>query len=376
MKFSFKPSPNYRDSKSTTEIMLDLTLCLCAVLVFAAVYYASAYGIAYGVRVILMALIAVVTAMATEAVFYKVTGSKDIKHDVLRSYGWVTALIMVLISKISVSYYAMIISVIVAIVFGKLVFGGFGQNIFNPAAFGEAIIMNSFAASTSADFVTGATPLTTIKSSGWAASSDVLSGVVSKFGGFGSFLLGGYASVIGSTCAIVIILCFLFLAWQKDIDWKIPLVYLVSVFVMSLIVGLIKGSGFTFALINLLCGGVLFCGVFMLTDPVTNPVSIPGRVVFAFCAACLTLIIRWKSNLPDGALYSILLMNMLTPAIDKAFDGSQIKDEKKIAKRVYIICAIVAVITLAIGGTMTNSSDSAAVANEETVVCVEEGGQL
>ena len=129
MKFSFKPSPNYRSEQTTSGIMRDVTLCLLAVLTFAIVWYSVSYGTAYGLRVFLMALFAVIAAEVTEIIWFKATG-KDWK-EIFHSYGWVTALILVLITRLNVSYYAVIVCTIVAIIFGKLIFGGFGQNIFN-----------------------------------------------------------------------------------------------------------------------------------------------------------------------------------------------------------------------------------------------------
>lgn len=370
MKFTFRASPNYRDSKSTSEIMKDVTICLLAVLTFSAVWYGVSYGLNYGIRVVLLAVCAVVSALVTEAVYFKIRG-KEIVHGLTHSYAWVTALIIVLISKIDTSYYAVIVATAIALIFGKLVFGGFGQNIFNPAAFGAAIITNSFSASVSADFVTGATPLAPMQSAGWVMDPINLGSYIQEFGGFGNMLIGNYASVIGGSCALLIILCYAFLTWRKDLNWRTPLVYVGTIAIISLIAGLATGQGIEFMCINLLAGGVMFCGVFMLTDPVTSPVTISGRYIFAVGAAVLTLLIRWKSNLPDGALYSILLMNMLTPAIDMACDGSLIKDIKKIQMRTMIICGITALVGIAVGVTLTPA------AAEETTTPVEEttGGE-
>lgn len=372
MKFTFKPSPNYRRELSTSDIMRVLTVALTCVVVFAACWYGMRYGVMYGVRVVLMTVCAIVAALLTEGIYFKITGSKDIVHDVTHSYGWVTGMIIVLITKIDVSYYAIFVSTVIALVFGKLVFGGFGQNIFNPAAFGEAIIMNSFGSSVDAnvtsEVLSGATPLTSMASAGWASNQSVISSVISDVGGFGSMFLGDYATVIGGSCALLLIVLCAWLIYMQVIDARLSLTYFASVFVISLIVGLVHGSGIDFALFNLLVGGVLFCGVFMITDPVTTPVSIPGKYLFAICAACLTLLIRWKASLPDGALYSILLMNMLTPAIDKACDGSQIKDSGKIARNVIIVAVVSVVITLAVGVTLKNETEESASSNTTSIV--------
>ncbi|MDD6231017.1 MAG: RnfABCDGE type electron transport complex subunit D [Lactimicrobium massiliense] len=369
MKLSFHASPNYRDSKSTSEIMRDLTVCLLAVLLFSIVYYGVFYGVNYGVRVACMALTGVAAAMITEALWFKAV-HKDVRSSLAHSYGWVTALIMVLISKITVSYYAIAVATVFAIIFGKMVFGGFGQNIFNPAAFGEAIIMNGFASSTNADFTTTATPMATIKSAGWVMKGSDFSSFMAQYGGFGKMFLGYYPSVIGSTSALLIILCYIFLVVREDINWRTPLVYVGSIVVISLIAAAINGNAMGTVLLNVLAGGTLFGAVFMLTDPVTSPVTIPGKYMFAVGAAALTCIIRWRANLPDGVLYSILLMNMLAPAIDRACAGSQIKDAKKIARTTLIVSGICLVIAIAMGATVkpaaSESTESAASTSAST----------
>lgn len=358
MKFSFHVSPNYRDSKSTSEIMKDVTICLLAVLVFAAVWYGVSYGVNYSIRIVLLAVCALVSALVTESIYFKIIG-KDIVHGLTHSYAWVTALIIVLISRIDTSYYAMIVATALALIFGKLVFGGFGQNIFNPAALGAAIIMNSFSGSVAADFTTAATPLSPMQSAGWVMDPAHLGQYLSQFGWFGNMFIGNYPSVIGGSCALLIILCYVFLTWRHDINWRTPLVYAGTVAVISLITGLATGQGIEFMCLNLLAGGVMFCGVFMLTDPVTSPVTISGRYMFAVGAAVFTLLIRWKANLPDGALYSILLMNMLTPAIDLACDGSLVKDIKKIRIRTIVVCALTAIVGIAVGVTLKPAEASA-----------------
>ena len=355
MKFSYRPSPNYRSKRHTSRIMMDLTVCLLAVLLCSAATYSIVYGPAIGIRAILMAVVSVITAEATEAVYFKIR-KMDIRKELEHSYGWVTALILTLITRIDVSYYALIVATILCIIVGKLVFGGFGQNIFNPAAFGEAIIMNNFAASKAADVtakvydtLSGGTPMAAMNSYGWIIEKANFPDFIQQFGGFGNMAMGGYPSVIGGSCAIVILLCGAFLLWRKDINYHLSCTYLVVLFVMSLIVGLYHGAGVEYALFHVLGGGVLFGTVFMMTDPVTTPISIPGRVIFAVGCAALTMILRWRSNLPDGVLFSILLMNMLTPAIDRLSDGNQIKNRKLIRNKVLGVSAVIMLITLLVG---------------------------
>ncbi len=369
MKFTFNPSPNYRSEKSTSGIMKDLALCLLAVLLYAVIYYCAAFGARYGLRVVLLAADAVIAALATDAVYFKFSKKDDIVKEIRSSFSWITALILVLISRVDTSYYAMAVATIIAVFFGKLVFGGFGQNIFNPAAFGEAIIMGNFAASYNTDFTTGATPTQVASSLGWMIPNAEFSSFVSQFGGLGKMFLGQYPSTIGSTCALLILLCGAFLIWQRDIDWQTPVFYVGTVFVEALLIGLMHGAGLQYALFSVLAGGVLFGGVFMTTDPVTTPVSIPGRILWAIGAASLTLIIRDKANFADGVLFAILLMNMLTPAIDKLFDGNQIKDAKKFRNTVLIGGACFAAMTLLVGTSVkpkAETTDTAASSSAST----------
>ena len=375
MKFTFSPSPNYHNSKSTSEIMKDLTMCLLAVTLYSVIYYCGSYGASYGLRVVLLMADAVACALITDALFFKVM-KQDIVSSIRTSYSWVTAIILVLISRIQVSYFAIGVSTIIAVLFGKLVFGGFGQNIFNPAAFGEAVIMGNFTGSYSTDFATSATPTTVAKAAGWMIESGDFSSFISQYGSLGKMFLGQYPSTIGSTCGVLILLCLVFLIWQRDIDWQAPVFYIGTVFVVALLIGLMHGAGLSYALFSVLAGGVLFGGVFMLTDPVTSPVTIPGRIVFAVGAACLTLIIRDKSNLSDGVLFAILLMNMLTPAIDKLFDGNQIKDAAKFKKRTAIACACFAAVALLVGTSVTAKEAATADTSSSTAAAAATSNSL
>lgn len=351
MKLTFKPSPNYRSSQTTTGIMMDLTVCLLAVTVFSVIYYGVNYGASYGLRVVIMMASAVITSLIVDAIWAKIQ-KVDIKDGILSSYSWITAMILTLIIQIDVSPYALCVATVIAIVFGKLVFGGFGQNIFNPAAFGAAVIMSSFAATRSTDFVTAATPTTTAAAYGWIMDTETFGSYITQYGGLGKMLLGWYPSSLGSTSAVLIALCCAYLIWRKDIDWRLPVCYIGSVLLITTIIGLIKGAGLWYGVFNVLAGGVMLGGVFMVTDPVTNPVSIPGRIVFSVGCAALTVIIRLKANFPDGVLFSILLMNMMTPAIDKIFDGNQIKNAANFRNKTIICSCLLALVSILVGSTV------------------------
>lgn len=348
MKFNFHVSPSLKGNLTTKEIMKELTLGLLLVFVLAVFYYASAYGSRYALQAILLLVCSLVTTLVCEFLFAKIR-KKDPKKEIQNSFGWVTAIILTLMVPISTRPYALIISTAFAIIFGKMLFGGFGHNIFNPAAVGRAVIFATFTGA-STNLVTSATPTALIANSyGWVpANADALDGFLSQVGGWSSLFLGTYPGALGETFTIAIVLIGIFLIVRKIIDWRVPVVYLGTIFVMTAIVAIITGVGsyhgipgfIWYPVLHLILGGVVFGAFFMLTDPVTSPTSAAGRTIFALGAGILTVLIRLTGNLPEGCLYSILLMNMMTPLIESLLDGKQLDILKK-AKHGFIYLALV-----------------------------------
>lgn len=348
MKFNFHVSPSLKGNLTTKEIMKELTLGLLLVFVLAVFYYASAYGSRYALQAILLLVCSLVTTLVCEFLFAKIR-KRDPKKEIQNSFGWVTAIILTLMVPISTRPYALIISTAFAIIFGKMLFGGFGHNIFNPAAVGRAVIFATFTGA-STNLVTSATPTALITNSyGWVpANADALDGFLSQVGGWSSLFLGTYPGALGETFTIAIVLIGIFLIVRKIIDWRVPVVYLGTIFVMTAIVAIITGVGsyhgipgfIWYPVLHLILGGVVFGAFFMLTDPVTSPTSAAGRTIFALGAGILTVLIRLTGNLPEGCLYSILLMNMMTPLIESLLDGKQLDILKK-AKHGFIYLALV-----------------------------------
>ena len=348
MKFNFHVSPSLKGNLTTKEIMKELTLGLLLVFVLAVFYYASAYGSRYALQAILLLVCSLVTTLVCEFLFAKIR-KRDPKKEIQNSFGWVTAIILTLMVPISTRPYALIISTAFAIIFGKMLFGGFGHNIFNPAAVGRAVIFATFTGA-STNLVTSATPTALIANSyGWVpANADALDGFLSQVGGWSSLFLGTYPGALGETFTIAIVLIGIFLIVRKIIDWRVPVVYLGTIFVMTAIVAIITGVGsyhgipgfIWYPVLHLILGGIVFGAFFMLTDPVTSPTSAAGRTIFALGAGILTVLIRLTGNLPEGCLYSILLMNMMTPLIESLLDGKQLDILKK-AKHGFIYLALI-----------------------------------
>ncbi len=373
MKFTFHVSPSIKNTLSTQRIMAELTLSLCVVFVVACVYYGVTFGANVALQAVLLLACSLITTLVCECIFAKIM-KKEIKAFLKNSFGWVTAIIITLMVPVTMTPYAVVVATAFAIVFGKLLFGGFGQNIFNPAAVGRAVIFAAFTG-VSTNVITSATPTTVMATTyHWLPSNaSVLDTFLDQFGGFSGLALGTYAGAIGETFTILILIIGVILSVRQIIDWRVPVVYLGTIFVLTAIVALLTGiesyhgvPGFIwYPVLHLVTGGVVFGGVFMLTDPVTSPTSASGRVMFAMGAAIITVLIRLKANLPEGCLYSILLMNMFTPWIESIFDGKQLELVKK--SRIGFIC--LAIIGLAVSFYAASSIEKVdSVACNDTVI--------
>lgn len=373
MKFTFNASPNLRQSQSTKQIMLELTIALLAVFGFSLIYYNSVFGSSYAIQEIKLMLLSLLVALITEIAFSFFT-KKDktfdlnyVKTFLSGSFGWVTAIILTLMCPISIPPYALAVATFFSIFFAKLVFGGFGSNIFNPAAVGRAVIFAAFMGVTT-DVVTGATPTGVIASEyNWlVVNPEMIQEMMNEIGGISTLFKGWYPGAMGETSALVILIIGVILAYRQVIDWRVPVVYLGSIFVLTAGVAVMRGVGsyeglpgfIWYPLVHILTGGVVFGAVFMLTDPVTSPTSAQGRCIFALGAAIFTVLIRIKANLPEGCLYSILLMNMLTPMIEKGLEGKQLALRKK-ATIIFGVVALVGLGSVLLAGSVIEAKEPA-----------------
>ncbi len=350
MKFLTKVSPNNRDNDhSTSGIMAELSVGLMVIFIFSMVFYFQEYGMEYVIHGVLLMATSIITALVTEVVFALATKRK-VGYHIRYSYPLVTAIILTLTVPISTSFFALGVASFFAIFFGKLIFGGFGHNIFNPAGVGRMVIFSSLVGSTVADVTTSATPISSMANAGWLIKdAAVTEKFLEQFGGLGNLLLGWYPGAMGETSALLIILVGIYLAYRKVLDWKVPAVYVGSVFIFTTIIALANGVGLWYPMFHILAGGLMFGAVFMATDPVTNPTTISGRIIYAIGLAVLTVIIRLQSSLPGGVVYAILIMNMVSPLIDKLTDGWSIYSVKKYTVSIAVTFVVGLVLTFLAG---------------------------
>lgn len=228
----------------------------------------------------------------------------------------VTGLLLGLNLPPAIPLYIAVFASLAAIVMVKQLYGGIGHNFVNPAITGRIIALISFSlpmntyllpAGTAAsldsgfgvDLVAGATPLAILAGGKTAALPSVM-----------DMLLGFRGGSLGETCAVTLIIGGIYLIYRKIITWHIPAAYLGGVAVLSLLLGVSP-------VYHLLSGGVMLGAFFMATDYVTSPTTGKGKIVFGLGCAVITMVIRVFGALPEGFSYAIIIMNILTPHIDK-----------------------------------------------------------
>ncbi len=370
MKFTYRTSPNIQAKRSTRVIMKELTCALVAVMLFSVIMNFVKFGTNYGVKAILMYVTSLVCALVLEVIWAK-GNKKNIKEFLAGSFPWVTAIILTCTLPIGTPLYVVGVATVFAILFGKLLFGGFGQNIFNPAGVGRVVVFSAFAATTTT-YLTGASttsPTSLIAGNyNWVLeTAGQVTGFGNKIGGLMTMFLGTYQGALGETSALLLVLLCVVLSIRKVIDWRIPTFYVGTVFVLGLIVGFMHGDASTalwYACFHVLSGGLLFGAVFMATDPVTSPTHPLGRILYAIGAGILTVLIRIKGSNVEGVLYSILLMNMMTPLIDSMMNGNLIDNNKKNWMKICITAVLGVVLIVISSSAISGKSAPTAVATE------------
>lgn len=358
-----------KSKRKTSHIMLELTGALLVLFVASIIYYCIKGGADTGklmLRLFLNTLVCYATAFVIEyfGVFfndketirvYSETMKENrwlvaLKRTVTHSYFYVTPLITLLLFPIYTPIYVVFISTLFGELIGKMIFGGFGSNIFNPALSGrifaticfggqiaKATVVNS---STSTTITTGATINSFAQSNGWLGLyTDELSNL--------DLFLGNYRGALGETMAFLLIILGIYLMVRKVIDYRLTCTYVLALFIFAFFMGVTSKQGFVgsleYAYRQICFGGILFGAVFCITDPVTSPVGGTGKVIFALLAAFLTAMIRYFASAPEGVAYSILIVNMLAPMIDKLLS------HKSNHKMVYQYSAIAVFSLLVIG---------------------------
>jgi len=307
-------SPHQRTAVSTPIIMSDVILALMP---------ASLAGVwFFGLRALGMMAVCVAAAVATEAVLEKLMRKPLTIGDYSAA---VAGLLLALVLPPDLPLWIGAIGAVFAMAIGKFVFGGLGQNVFNPALIGRAVLLASwpvlmtrwrwpiFQAPWVPDFdaLTTATPLAL-----WR-----LGGIKTPYL---NLFLGNVAGSIGETSAIAILVGAAYLLWRGHISWRIPFTFIGTVAVLAALFG-------QDPLFHVLAGGLLLGAFFMATDYVTTPVTPKGQIIFGVGCGVLTVLIRLYGGYPEGVCYAILIMNAATALIDRLTMPRKFGEVKKVA---------------------------------------------
>ena len=308
-KLIVSSTPHIRGRDSISDTMLDVILALMPA-AFASVFF-------FGQRALAVMLVSVVSCVGFEALYQLISRQKLTITDYSAV---VTGMLMAYTLPVTTPYPMIIIGAFVAIVITKQLFGGLGQNFMNPALIGRAFLLAAFPTSIThwavgrvgifdaADAATSATPLSTEYAGKMPTALEQLLGRMSDGSAIGGSL--------GETCALALILGGAYLVVRRVISLRIPLAYILTVMVMSYIPG--KNPAFQGQpLLAALSGGVMLGAIFMATDYTTSPTTKWGQVIFGIGCGVMTSVIRLFGGYPEGVTYAILLMNVLTPLLDR-----------------------------------------------------------
>ena len=292
--YNVSANPHVRDKASTHSIMLDVIIALLP---------ATLFGFwNFGVKAIINTVICVAVCVLAEYVWQRCMHQKITIKDCSAA---LTGLLLALNLPPEVPFWIPVIGGLFAIIVVKQLFGGLGQNFMNPALAARCFLLISFAGHMTNfiyDGVSSATPLAVLKAGG---EVDVLSMFIGTIGG-----------TIGETSVIAILIGAAYLLIRKVISIRIPLAYIATFAVYTLLFG---GRGFDLTYLAAeLCGGGLMLGAFfMATDYVTSPITKNGKIVFGIILGILTGIFRFQGNSAEGVSYAIIFSNLLVPIIEK-----------------------------------------------------------
>ncbi len=311
-KLFVAPSPHVHGSESTQRIMRDVIIALLPALVVSAVVF--------GWDVLRVTAVAIASCVLVEYLIQKFLFRGECTLGNLSAV--VTGLLLSFNLPASIPWWIVVIGSVVAIGIAKMTFGGLGKNPFNPALVGRVFLliaypvqMTSFPAVAGSwtDAFSGATPLAAMKTGSAEAMASLDLGQM-----FGGQIPGS----LGEVAALALLAGFVYLLWRKVITWHIPVAVLGSMAVFALIVAACRPdmSGaalYEFPLFHLLAGGAILGAVYMATDYATSPMTPKGMLIYGVGIGVITMCIRLWGAYPEGMSFAILLMNAVTPLLNK-----------------------------------------------------------
>ena len=304
--------PQVRTTKDTCRLMLDVIIALIPAIIVGVLQF--------GLYPLVLLLTGVCSAVFWEwgyrRLFKKEASIGDLS-------AVLTGLLLALTMPPTAPWWLPVIGTFFGIVVVKQLYGGIGKNFLNPALAGRAFLFSSYATimaswsvpnalSGTVDGVSMATPLAGLYGDGLPAYFTAK-----------SMFMGYLPGCIGEISTFAVLLGFAYLLWRNVISWRIPLSFVGTVALLTLIFGKTGYSNGEWMLYNIFSGGLMFGAVFMATDYSTSPVTLKGQLVYGAGCGALVVLIRYFGGFPEGVTYAVLIMNLCTWAIDKAFHRHQ-----------------------------------------------------
>ena len=297
-KLYVSPSPHLRQGDTTRKLMGDVIIALIPAVL--------ASGIIFGYQSLIVMAVSVLSCVVLEYICRKVMKRDNTVTDLSAV---VTGILLAFNLPVSIPLWMVFFGAVVAIVVVKQMFGGIGQNFVNPALAGRIVLMGSFPTEMNnwveplqwrgADAVSSATPLALLANGG-----DISAYTKTEL------LFGMRPGCLGETCALALLLGFVYLVIRRVISPIVPVTFVGTVFVVTWLCG-------QNPVYHILSGGLLLGAIFMATDYTTSPVNKAGKVVFAVGCGLLTVLIRLCGSLPEGVSFAIVIMNILVPLIER-----------------------------------------------------------
>lgn len=329
-RLELRPAPHVAKGASVERIMFHVVLALLPICAFAVWQY--------GLSALALILTVTAACLLTERLCNRLSGSASTLSDWSAT---ITGLLLALTLPPSFPLWMGVVAGFAAIALGKALFGGIGYNVFNPALVGRAFVQAAFPVAITtwvpayfpsrfAEFVptTLTAPLMTPPDIGVWMKGQAVDGFTgatplarwkfeNQVAEFGDLLSGVAAASVGETSALLVLVCGLYLAARRCLDWRIPVAVLGSAALVALLFHLLEPGRYPPPYFVLLSGGLMLGAVFMATDMATSPVTPLGVWLYGILIGVTTVMIRYFGGLPEGIMYAILLGNALTPLIDQ-----------------------------------------------------------
>ncbi|MDD2181192.1 MAG: RnfABCDGE type electron transport complex subunit D, partial [Bacilli bacterium] len=295
-EFHLNSGPFVKDKNSTSKIMRHLLIALLPIILFSFFkngilpYLNNKVTILGMLYPLIFLILGPIFTFVIELFYVKIFLKKDsdeLKKYMKSSFSIFPGLFLALVLPINTPISILFFGAIMATVVGKMLFGGFGHNVFNPALIGYLFVILIYGPTIAAnggylnalemDAVSTATPLSNIATVEGIGTYETL---VKPYGSLYNFFIGTIPGTIGETSTVICLLAFAYLAFFKIIKWKIPVVYIATVFSMTYIIGSFNDLGIWYPLFQVMSGGLMFGAIFMATDPVTSPTTPIGQILY------------------------------------------------------------------------------------------------